>query len=395
MPGREGEECGDCGLCQGGVCRGDGQSCADPDCQVCDAATGLCVLLADETACRGDCGRCQAGACVSNNEGGACGACGVCQGFECVAEGCGECGVCENGECHLPDDDPCGDDCALCIQSGRNFTCVQAADGSTCGECGICRGGACRENDCGECGVCENGTCVPDESRCDPECELCDDESLTCDWARFEGLLCGLDCGVCRAGACVADSSVCSDPACQVCNPASKACESRPDFTVCRGECAVCQGGACVAGGCEEPECTSCNAATGTCESINEGLPCGEAGTCQGGTCVEQDACPPGLRRCGTCCYDDRPPLCEACEVVPDANSPNGFGFACISTIPRMTERCASLGEQFGIGLGFNPAVTCGACCALPGEPCFTQTARYLCCSGGTCDITQFPAVCP
>lgn len=163
---REGVECGECGICQGGQCYGYTDSvCVNPKrswlthgrCGRCDRGTGSCTRCAKGQQCCSD--GCCDGACTKD---GAC-----CPPAKQCGEGCcRDCEVCRDGTCQY--------------QGGQtecppNYTLIVTppyTDG-----CCVCLQGLCGDQCCAEDEVCLNGKCC---KRCGMDRAICCDDLICC-----------------------------------------------------------------------------------------------------------------------------------------------------------------------------------------------------------------------
>jgi hypothetical protein len=343
-----------------------------PVCQSCDASSGQCTNLADDTAC-GEGLHCQDGQCV-------------CDGTSCPN------GCCQDGRCHVDENDACGAGGGSCTSCTLPQTCGGGGEPGVCGctpittcppprNCGAVDDGCGETLNCGDCSgtaqVCVNNVCTacslenpcPDGGCCAGG--VCIANGAVCD----DGNACTIN-DRCQNGVCSGTQKVCDSPAeCEdlpgTCQLSTGNCTypAKTNGTRCGDKCAqacnngVCQAGTpvtCTAGHCQIPG--ACDSGTGTCSpptNLEAGTDCSSAvpcGRCNGNrTCV---GCQ-GTDCCGTDgqCYGDG----EPCR-------PGQSGFCC-------NRQCTCF---FG---GFCRVAPNGAtcCCSLVEQECVNSGNEGTC----------------
>ena len=368
------------------MCEPAGTICGSGQCQRCSGTpTYQCENRSSDTRCAGSCKKCLNGACVDLADGDSCGTCstcsgGVCGGISTTNKGsCGTCGTCSAGTCNDPGTPTCTGVCETLSSDG----CSCVTDTSCTTPCtDVCKhrvNGVC-VNKCSSGQNCCSGTCTTQSCDClnifcascqfcfEGRCRYCYEFEgwLCCNGSCYHGDSCvgvsenpcqgtpnGTSCGtgqVCCNGSCVTGSCACSctswsntwTPTAPACGDQSRSCitssssnctipdETRSSGRSC-GDCKKCSGNSCVSdtsknntscgtcgtcsnGTCNEP--TSCSCTPNACQTCNsqnelvnktEGTACGTCGTCNAsGTCDD-----PGIPTCTECTYTDPDDSCR------------------------------------------------------------------------------------
>lgn len=350
-----------------GICSGGPPTCTA--CETLDTSTTPCQCVG---GC-GDCQICNDGICETDPA--ACGCCTEC-GFVDTGGGQGFWG-CGNPSLPCPDDafgnpqictadfptagncscipttcsPPC-EGCAECVDFGSNvFRCLSPSVVGNPDPCiGICQECTMISDNVGECqgDTCNGGECCFDGSCCLPNEDCCnggvDDRGLPAIYCCPEGNVC------CNNGSCCPNRTFCCNDHC--CDLGTECCG---DACCDPQSCEVCVDG-------------KCESTLGDCESCINGQPfgaCNEAACeeCVGDKCVDKCVDIPcfSCDGAGTCISDCDAMACETCN-----------GIECVVDCPPCTS-CDGAGTCVG---GCPPCETCdGGVCVPVENPCLCEDA--------------------
>ena len=407
----DGDRCNGTFMCDDGACVHDPDTvivCSttdETDCRVnvCQAATGTCVLKAIADGMRCDDGNpctlsdvCQDGVC---NAGGAV----ECDDAnDCTQDHCDDAGVCQ----YLPLDGPgfACDDGNPCTGPGASDRCVA---GACVGAARVCSDGdACTLDWCDAAAGSESSAC---QSESVDDGDPCDDEDA-----------CTL-VSSCQQGVCTAsgpplscdDGNPCTIDA--ACDSQTGLCatEDATDGSPCDGFFGACvESAVCVAGKCEpqavkpclsEDPCMegACDPESGDCAFTPKGVgaacalddPCVITAVCNaGGLCeaAQLKTCPQGTNPCQlTSCDAAQGGLCVPANVADDTDCSSGdlcMDASCVAGVCQAQPKdCADLktGDEVCQNVWCDPAEGCKVE-NLEGEPCVYGP----CTEGDACDAT-------
>lgn len=290
IPGcRDGSECGDGEICDGGECVRDPALCS------------ICSPCTSSADCGGD-----GYYCVNTGAGGVC------------TKSCSGGGSCDGDSVCRTVGDGSGNSYQLCFAPG---------DGALCPSSYSCDGAVAVPGCSGLWTACTDlSGCSVDDDRCLP---YGDGSHCTCSCTADSDCGEGATCLVLDDGtkACVPDSAI--DPCNGVRCPSGTVCEDGTCVDPCDGvSCGTgerCEAGSCVSvcGACEPG--THCDPESGSCAPDDPcaGVTCGTGETCEGGSCVPVDPC------AGVVCAEGERCVGGGCTTDPCAGVTCESGQAC------------------------------------------------------------------